>query len=89
MFSSAPLPKALRADAAPSAPGLGLADVAGKDLTAYGKAAAVQDQGKGHQRAIRALLLGVTPLRLRIPLGHTLEEGIGQVVEGDGLVEGE
>ena len=69
--------------------GLGLADVAREDLAALGKAAGVQHQGQGHQRAVGALLLGVAVLGLGVAAGRALEEGVGQVIQGNGLGERE
>lgn len=65
--------------------GLGRAEVALNDLAAVGKPATVEHQGQAHPWAVGALLLGMAELRLRIGARGTLEQGVGQLVEGDGL----
>ena len=56
-------------------------DRAGEHLGTAHEARAVEHQPQGEQRAIRALLLGVTAFGPRLGRRLALEEGVGQVVE--------
>ena len=64
-----------------------LAHVAGEDLRAAHEAAGVEHQPQGEQRAIGALVLGVSAQRLGLAPRLTLEVGVAQVVERDRGVE--
>ena len=61
--------------------------VAGKDLAAFAKALGVDTPAPGHQEAIRALLLGLAQGRVGIAPPRTFAIGIGEVIEGDDLLE--
>ena len=67
--------------------GVMFAHVAGEDLGAAHEAAGVEHQSQGEQRAVGALVLGVSAPGLGLSARLALEVGIGQVVEGDGGVE--
>ena len=60
--------------------------MAREHLAALGKAAGIQHQGQGDQRAVGALLLGVAALGLRVTAGGAFEEGVGQVIQGKGCL---
>ena len=62
---------------------LAFRDIAGKDTAAPDKAAGVENQAKGEQRAVRAALLRMAPLRLGLICRLTLIVGVRQIIEGD------
>ena len=63
------------------------AHVAGEHLGAVYEAARVEHQGQGEQGAIGAFVLGVPAFGLGLARRLAFEEGVGQVIEGDGGME--
>ena len=67
----------------------GFSDVARERLGAAHEATAVQHQAERDQGAVTAFLLGATTLGLGVAGRLALEVGVGQVEQGDGLLEPE
>ena len=66
-----------------------LVDIAGKDFASAHEAAAIEHQPQGQERAVAALLLRVTAPRLGLLRRDALEERVGQVDQGDRVLETE
>ena len=63
--------------------------VAGEHLGAAHEAAGVEHQPQGEQRAVGALVLGVSAPGLRLPPRPALEVGVGQIVRSNGPLQAE
>jgi hypothetical protein len=62
---------------------IGLHGIPSEHLAAFGKAAGIERQRQGDQRAVAALFFGMTEGGVSVVLGAALKVGIGQIVKRD------